>query len=76
MNEALVLTTDREHALRVRGESGAHNVLAMASVALSGVSVVECGVAIDIDETPVIARNEELVVGADLHLVDVGAIFA
>ena len=76
MDESLVLTTDREHAGRVWGESCAHNVLTMSRVALRGMRVVNSWVTERVYETPIVARDNELAIWADLHLVDVCAIFS
>ena len=74
LDKSLVLATNRKHALRVGGEGSTHDVLAMPRVALLGVGVVDRGVAVDVDEAPVIARNNELAIWGNLHLVDVSAI--
>ena len=76
LDKSLVLTTNRKHALRVGAEGSAHDVLTMSRVALLGVGVVDRRVAVDVDEAPVITRDNELIIRGDLHLVDVSAILA
>ena len=76
LDEGLVLSTDREHALAVGGEGGTDDVLAVAGVAVGCVGVVNARVVVDVDEAPVVARDDELLVGAHLHLVNVSAILA
>ena len=76
MNESLVLASDGEHALRVRGKGSTHNVLAMTSVALWSMRVVNDRVAEDINETPIIAGDNQLAIRAHLHLVHVSTILS
>jgi len=70
------LTANSEHALRVGGEGCANDVLTMSRVALGRVSIVDCRVAESINETPVVAGDDELAIWADLDLINVGAILA
>lgn len=51
-------------------------MLTMAGVAVGCGRVVNARVVVDVDEAPVIARGNELLVGAHLHLVHVGTILA
>ena len=76
MDKSLVLAADREHAGGVGGESCAHNVLTMSRVALGGVRIVNSRVTEHVYETPIVARYNKLAIWANLHLVDVSAIFS
>ena len=76
LDQGLVLAADREHAGRVRREGRADDMLAVTSVAVRFVRVVKNGVVENIDQAPVIARDQEGAIGAELDLVNVSAVFA
>jgi len=57
LDKSLVLTTNGEETLRVGSESSADDMLAMTAVAGRFCRVVNARVVIDIDQTPIVARD-------------------
>ena len=74
LDERFVLASNGKHALGIGSEGSADNVLTVSRVARLCVRVIDRRVAIDVNQTPIVARDEELLVRARLNLVNVRAI--
>ena len=74
LDERFVLASNGKHALGVGSEGSADHVLTVSRVARLCVRVIDRREAVDVDQAPVVARDEQLLVGARLNLVNVRAI--